>query len=224
MSAAARTRVKICCIASADEARTAIAHGANALGLVSRMPSGPGVIPEPRIREIAGALPPGVASVLLTSPQDSAAIIDQQRRCRVNTIQICDALPAHAYRELRAALPGVSLMQVIHVRDDDAVEEARAIAPEVDAILLDSGNPNRAVKELGGTGRVHDWSISRAIVAAVDVPVFLAGGLNADNVGAAIRAVRPFAVDICTGVRSEGALDAAKLGRFFASVSAAHDL
>ena len=156
------------------------------------------------IAEIAATVPPGVSSFLLTCKEDAASIIDQQRRLRVNTIQICDRLPPGSHRELREALPGVSLVQVIHVTGPESVDEAIAVAPEVDAILLDSGNQSLAIKELGGTGRTHDWNLSRRIREAIDVPMFLAGGLNPSNVAAAIREVQPFGIDVCSGLRSEG--------------------
>ena len=216
-----RTRVKICCISSVAEAEAAVAAGADAIGLVSAMPSGPGVIGEDLIAEIAAAAPPALGTFLLTSEVEPAAIATQQRRCRVNTIQLCDALDASAYPALREALPGIALVQVIHVRDESAVGEALDVAPAVDGLLLDSGNPTAPVKELGGTGRVHDWALSRRIVAEVPCPVFLAGGLNPDNVAEAIHAVRPYGVDLCTGVRSEGDLDAAKLAAFMGAVAAA---
>lgn len=213
-----KPRVKICCIGSVAEAWMAIDHGASALGLVSEMPSGPGPIPESLIAEIAAEIPPGISSFLLTCRQDAASIIDQQRRLRVNTIQLCDRLPAGTHRELRAALPGVSLVQVVHVTGPEAVEEATAVAPYVDAVLLDSGNQSLAVKELGGTGRTHDWSLSRKIREAIDVPLFLAGGLKPHNVAAAIQEVQPFGIDVCSGLRTEGTLDRHKLSAFFAAI------
>jgi phosphoribosylanthranilate isomerase len=215
MKATEKPRVKVCCITSVEEAWLAIEHGASALGLVSAMPSGPGPIPEELIAEIAAKIPPGVSSFLLTCQQDADAIIDQQRRLRVNTIQICDRLPSGSYSRLREALPGVSLVQVIHVTGPEAVDEAIAIAPEVDAILLDSGNQSLPIKELGGTGRTHDWRLSRAIREAIDVPLFLAGGLKPENVSEAIREVRPFGIDVCSGLRIEGRLDPQKLKAFF---------
>lgn len=196
----------------------AIEHGASAVGLVSAMPSGPGPIPEDLIAEIAATIPPGVSSFLLTCRQDAGAIIDQQRRLRVNTIQICDRLPAGSHRELREALPGVSLVQVVHVSGPESVDEAIAVAPFVDAVLLDSGNQSLAIKELGGTGRTHDWSLSRKIREAIDVPMFLAGGLKPDNVAAAIQAVQPFGIDVCSGLRTNGLLDRHKLSEFFSHV------
>ena len=211
-------RVKICCIASREEARMAVECGASAVGLVSEMPSGPGVIDEELIAEIAARVPPTVATFLLTCGQDADSIIGQQRRCRVNTIQLCDRVPREVYGELRARLPGVSLVQVVHVRGEDSFEEALSVAPHVDALLLDSGNQTLAVKELGGTGRTHDWRVSRRIRDAVGVPVFLAGGLKPENVAEAIEAVRPFGLDVCSGVRSDGQLDAGKLKRFFAHI------
>jgi phosphoribosylanthranilate isomerase len=218
MEAISHPRVKICCISSVQEARLAIRYGASALGLVSAMPSGPGVIEEDEIAKIADAIPPSVASFLLTSRQDVEVIIAQQRRCRVNTLQLVDSMPEGSYQRLREALPGIALVQVIHVRGLESLEEAREAAPHVQALLLDSGNPTLAVKELGGTGRVHDWDVSRAIREAVKVPIFLAGGLKPENVQEAIKRVGPFGLDLCGGVRTDGHLDEEKLARFFQSV------
>ena len=221
MHAIRKPRVKICCIRSLDEAGLAIKAGASALGLVSRMPSGPGVIPEELIAIIAARVPPGVATFLLTSQLDAGTIIAQQRRTGVNTLQIVDRLKSGALQELRAVLPGIALVQVVHVRGLESIEEACAVAPFVNALLLDSGNPSLPVKELGGTGRTHDWSISSRIREAVQVPVFLAGGLNAGNVAEAIRQVEPFGIDVCSGVRTDGRLDAAKLTNFIRAVASA---
>ena len=211
-------RIKICCIATVEEAFLAIRAGASAIGLVSAMPSGPGVIPKERIAEIAARIPPPIATFLLTSSQDPREIIEQQRRCRTKTIQICDRLERKDYAVLRHALPGIGIVQVIHVTGPSSVEEAFTIAPYVDAILLDSGNQSLPVKELGGTGRLHDWNLSRAICENVRVPVFLAGGLRPENVEKAIRQVNPFGLDVCSGVRTDGALDPAKLTAFFDAV------
>ncbi len=211
-------RVKICCISSLEEAGTAIRFGASALGLVGHMPSGPGVISDELIAEIAHSVPPPVSTFLLTSETDADAIIHHQRKVRTNTVQIVDALQSGTYSEIRRSLPGVKLVQVIHVTDESSVDEAQQIAPDVDAILLDSGNPKLAVKELGGTGRTHNWELSRRIVESVRVPVFLAGGLRPDNVRAAIEAVQPFGLDLCSGVRTEGKLDPFKLEQFFKAV------
>lgn len=212
------TQVKICCIGSADEARTAVAAGAQALGLVSAMPSGPGVIDEALIADIAAQVPSPVQTFLLTSRQRASEIIAQHRRCRTTTLQLVDHVPADELRRLRDALPDVTLVQVIHVTGPASVDEALAVAPQVDALLLDSGNPSAAVKELGGTGRTHDWMHSRQIVRASPRPVYLAGGLNATNVARAIATVRPFGLDLCSGVRSAGRLDPDKLRAFFAAV------
>lgn len=209
-----RPRLKICCIASRDEALLAVRHGASALGLVSAMPSGPGVISEESIGAIAAEVPPPVLSVLLTSRTDPASIVEQQRRLRVGALQICDRLPAGAHAVLRRELPGITLIQVIHVTGPESLEEAREVAGAVDALLLDSGNPRLPVKELGGTGRRHDWRLSRRIREAVPVPVFLAGGITPDRVPQAIGEVAPFALDVCTGVRTDGRLDEAKLEAF----------
>ena len=212
------TRVKICCIASEEEAALAVRMGASALGLVSRMPSGPGPIPESRIRDIARTVPPGVATFLLTSETTAEPIIAQQRYCGANTLQLVDEVAPGVYSALRDALPGIRIVQVIHVRDEAALAESRQLSPLVDAILLDSGNPSLSIKELGGTGRAHDWAVSRKIRDTVQVPVYLAGGLNPGNVGKAIAQVQPFGVDVCSGLRTEGRLDATKLEQFMRAV------
>lgn len=191
----------------------AVEAGASALGLVSHMPSGPGVIGDELIAEIAARVPPAIGTFLLTSRQSVDEIVTQQHFCRTNTIQICDHLVHGTHRELKQALPGISIVQVVHVTGTESVEEAAALT-DVDAILLDSGNQRLAVKELGGTGRTHDWSLSRAIRERVQVPLFLAGGLIPENVSQAIRDVGPFGLDVCSGVRTGGQLDGEKLVRF----------
>lgn len=217
-----KPRVKICCISSLGEAQLAIRYGASALGLVSSMPSGPGVIDEDMIATITASAPPGVATFLLTSLQSADAIIAQQRRCGANTLQICDALTHGTYGEIRNALPGIGVVQVIHVRDEASVEEAKQVAAQgVHAILLDSGNQSLAIKELGGTGKTHDWNLSRRIVEAADVPVYLAGGLRASNVASAIQQVQPFGLDLCSSVRTNDQLDESKLAAFFGAVNGA---
>ena len=213
--------VKICCIASIGEARMAVEHGATALGFVSRMPSGPGPIEESLIASIVPHVPSGIATFLLTCETTAAPIIAQQRRTGVNTLQLVDEVERGTYALLRDALPGISIVQVIHVTDEQSVEDAVTASAEVDALLLDSGNPRLAVKELGGTGRVHDWKLSREIRARVGVPVYLAGGLNPGNVSEAIRAVEPFGVDICSGVRTDGGLDPEKLAAFTSAARSA---
>jgi phosphoribosylanthranilate isomerase len=214
-------RVKVCCILNRAEADLAVSLGASALGLVSSMPSGPGVIDDEQVADIAAHAPPAVATFLLTARQDADGILEQHARCRTSTIQLVDHVEVRELERLRRTLLGTKLVQVIHVRDAASVRGARDVAPYVDALLLDSGNPNLAVKELGGTGRVHDWGLSAEIRSAVDKPVFLAGGLRASNVAEALRVVAPFGLDLCTGVRTDGALSAEKLRAFMDAVHAA---
>jgi phosphoribosylanthranilate isomerase len=218
MEATRTPRVKICCIASVEEAALAVEMGASALGLVSHMPSGPGVISDELIANIAATVPPSIGTFLLTSRQSVDEIVAQQRFCRTNTIQICDHLTRGTHRELKDALPGISIVQVVHVTGPESVDEAAAVAPNVDAILLDSGNQRLAVKELGGTGRRHDWTLSRKIRESIGIPIFLAGGITPENVAQAIHEVAPFGLDLCSGVRTSGKLDAEKLKRFFGAV------
>jgi len=211
-------RIKICCINSIEEAKVAVNFGASAIGLVAKMPSGPGPISDDLIREIAASVPPPVATFLLTSETSVDEIIRHHQRTNTNTIQIVDSLSEGTYSQLRSALPSTKIVQVIHVVDEHSVDEAIRIAESVDAILLDSGNPNLKIKELGGTGRVHNWELSRRIRINAKCPVFLAGGLKPENVKQAIETVRPYGVDVCSGVRTDGNLDIRKLELFFREV------
>lgn len=212
------TAVKICCIASEAEAQLALGYGADALGFVAEMPSGPGVIDDDSIARIISTLPAGTTSFLLTSRTQPDAVVEHVKLCQPTTVQLVDAVPDETYAALKRNCPNVKIVQVIHVEGKDALHAAQKAAAHVDAILLDSGAPSADVKEFGGTGRVHDWSVSCRIVEAVNTPVYLAGGLSADNVGLAIKVVQPFGVDLCSGVRTNGALDGRKLKGFMAAV------
>ena len=210
--------VKICCITSLREAWMAMEAGASALGLVGHMPSGPGIIGDNLIAEIVRAVPPPVATFLLTSQTSAGAIIRHHRKVHTNSLQLVDIPESGSYEEIRRVLPAIKIVQVIHVTGEESVDQALTIANEVDALLLDSGNPALKVKILGGTGQKHDWKISRRIVEEAPVPVFLAGGLNPENVREAIEQVGPFGLDLCNGVRTHGKLDQKKLEAFFRAI------
>lgn len=208
-------KIKICCISSIDEAELAIKYGASAIGLVTEMPSGPGVISEDLIEEIAASVPSTIDTFLLTSKINADSIIAQHNKCKTTTLQIVDSVSIDVYDKLRKELPSIKLVQVIHITGEKSINEAKSIAQFVDALLLDSGNQKLKVKELGGTGRTHDWTISRKIRDAVSVPIFLAGGINAKNVLDAAKKVEPFGIDLCSGVRENGKLSEKLLSEFF---------
>ncbi|MFZ4560490.1 MAG: phosphoribosylanthranilate isomerase [Saprospiraceae bacterium] len=211
-------RIKVCCISSIEESRQAVRMGAAAVGLVGPMPSGPGIIRDEDIRVIAAHTPPPVATFLLSGETDAASIAAHHAKAQTNTLQLVDAVPEAEYAVLRSLLPGVKIVQVVHVLGECSVEEALQVAPHVDALLLDSGNPFLEVKVLGGTGKTHDWAVSRQICRQSPIPVFLAGGLHAGNVRRALDEVDPYGLDLCSGVRSDGHLDIAKLEAFFKAV------
>jgi phosphoribosylanthranilate isomerase len=213
-----KTRVKICCISSLEEADLAVKYGASAIGLVGNMPSGPGIIDDELIRKITKFTPPPISTFLLTSETNSGTIIAHYKKAYTSTIQIVDQLEGRKYQNIRNELPSVKLVQVIHVIDDNSVKEAIEISKFVDAILLDSGNPNLHIKELGGTGRTHNWDLSKEIRKRINIPVFLAGGLNKNNIKKAIEHVQPYGVDLCSGVRTDGRLDENKLRDFFEEI------
>lgn len=219
-----RTRLKICCIQNMKEVRLAMNAGADALGLVAEMPTGPGPISDALIAEIAMQVPPPLATFLLTCRTDPAALVDHVQHSRCNTVQLCDLPRPGAYLALRRQCPGIKIVQVIHVQDDDSLREAESAHHAADALLLDSGRTRSGIKELGGTARTHDWSLSARIVADSPIPVFLAGGLTPANIAHAIHTVRPFGVDLCNGVRTAGALDPTKLTAFTTALRSADSL
>ncbi len=210
-----KVKVKICCISSIEEASLAIAHGAAAIGLVGRMPSGPGIITDELIHSIAKTVLPPIDSFLLTSETSAEAIIAHHNKVNTTTIQIVDALNGREYHKIREAIPHVKLVQVIHVLDEKAVQEAIEISEWVDAILLDSGNPNLSTKVLGGTGKIHNWDLSKKIRENISIPTYLAGGINKDNIRKAIDHVQPYGIDLCSSVRTNGQLDERKLEELF---------
>jgi phosphoribosylanthranilate isomerase len=179
------------------------------------------MIADELIAEIAASIPPPVSRFLLTSRTDPASVVEHVAACRVDTVQLVDAVPAETYAALQSELPHVRVVQVVHVEGNDAVMEAQRVAPHVHAILLDSGRPKALMRELGGTGRTHDWRISREVVLSVpDTPVFLAGGIGPGNVREAIRQVRPYGIDLCSAVRTEGRLDPVKVAHLVAEIEA----
>lgn len=219
-----RTRIKICCIASIGEAQLAIEAGADALGLVARMPSGPGPIADQLIVEVTAYAPPPIASFLLTSESNAEGIAAHVARTNPTAVQIVSHIEPCESERLASLIPNVRRVQVIHIEDEEALKLIPVYSPHVHAFLLDSGRPNDAVPVYGGTGRVHDWSISAEFVRASLRPVFLAGGLSADNAAEAIRRVRPYGLDLCSSVRTEGQLDADKLAAFMQAVRRADEV
>ena len=213
-----RTRVKICCISSIEEAQLAIEYGADAIGLVGEMPSGPGVIDNDLARKIARNTPPTVETFLLTSREKGDAIADHVECCGTTTVQIVRHIDVAEYQRIIERLPNTRRVQVIHVEDESTITLVKKYEPFVHAFLLDSGRPSASVAELGGTGRAHDWQISAEIVTKTAKPVFLAGGLKPENVREAIKSVAPFGLDLCSGVRTNDKLDEIKLRDFTKNV------
>lgn len=216
-----RVRIKVCCIASPQEAQIAIDAGADALGLVAAMPSGPGPISDEQIATIAGLVPPPISTFMLTAETTAETISNHVERTRPTAVQIVSHIDPEESAKLATLQPSVRRVQVIHVEDESALDLISVYTPYAHAFLLDSGRPSAAVPELGGTGRPHDWSISRAFVEASSLPVFLAGGLTPENVGQAVRTVRPFGLDLCSGVRTDDRLDPEKLNAFVSAATAA---
>lgn len=213
-----KIQVKVCCIASAVEARLAVGLGADAVGLVGHMPSGPGVIGVAVAAQIANEMPGGTDTFLLTSAMCASEIVQDLTVCPASAVQIVRHIDPGEYPELIEAAPQVRRIQVVHIEDEGALELLARYQPFVDAFLLDSGKTFGADQQFGGTGATHNWAISRRFVENTDIPVYLAGGLKSTNVFEAITQVRPYGVDLCTGVRTDDQLDPAKLEAFMSEV------
>jgi phosphoribosylanthranilate isomerase len=213
-----KIKVKICCISSHQEAQMAIEQGATALGLVGPMPSGPGIIDDELIADIASKTPSHIETFLLTSETSAVEIIKHHQKVNTTTIQIVDKLVEGHYEDIREHCPKVKLVQVIHILDESSIDEAIEASKHVDFILLDSGNPHQEIKTLGGTGNTHNWDISQTIRKNINVPLYLAGGLNPQNVQQAIETVKPYGLDLCSGVRTDNKLDQNKLESFFQNI------
>ena len=214
-------KLKICCINSHDEAKTAISAGADLLGLVADMPSGEGMIEDHKIREIAASIKSFNNSVLLTSRTDAESIIEHHKETITSHIQIVDYIDVKNYQEIRKSLPDIKLIQVVHVEDESSYSLAMNLSNYVDFILLDSGKPSAKKRTLGGTGDTHNWNISKKIVRDCSIPVYLAGGINHSNVVEAIQKVKPYGIDLCTGLRTNNKLDKNKLNVFMEAIKRA---
>jgi phosphoribosylanthranilate isomerase len=218
---------KICCMQSEAEIDMAAAAGARAVGIVGPMPNGAGFLDEETAARLARYAVKRhgdkVWATLLTKRTRAADIADHVAATGANAVQIVDRPEAGTHAFLRARFPALKILQVIHVEDERAINEARDCGAEVDAILLDSGKPSAASPTFGGTGDTHDWSVSRRIVETCGRPAFLAGGLTPQNAGEALRAVRPYGLDICSGLREKDrgyALNVEKLAAFAAALRA----
>lgn len=200
------------------EAITALQLGADMLGFVSEMPSGPGFLDLDNIASIINQLPRETKSILLTSAPSVDTILNQHRIVDTWGIQLVDIISLPDLVELRVRLPHVTLIQAIHITSVRAIKLALKYSSLVDMLLLDSGNPSGKKRTLGGTGKVHNWNISREICSLSPLPVFLAGGLNSENISGALSSVKPYGFDLCTGVRTGGDLDSDKLQAFFKKI------
>ena len=211
-------KVKICCISNLNEAALAIKYGAFAIGLVGEMPSGPGVIDIKLSREIVKGVGDKIHTFYLSSKTEAVHIIEEYKQVGSSFIQLVDIVKPYEYQVIRDEIGDVKIVQVIHVMDEGAIAYAQSIEDKVDMILLDSGNPGLATKKLGGTGKTHDWELSKKIVDSVQIPVFLAGGLMPENVRKAVLDVGSYGLDVCSGIRSGGFLDEAKLARLMRNI------
>lgn len=194
-----RLWVKICGIGTRADLDTAVMAGADAIGLICGTTHfSEDALTVGQARELAAAAPARVSTVLVTHLVDSAEILDLADAVGADTVQIHGEVGIGTVREVfarrRDSLRVIAAVHVTGEDAEDALARAREMSTVSHAVLLDSRTESR----LGGTGLTHDWGVSRRIVGALAADgrrVILAGGLDAGNVAAAIRAVAPYGVD-----------------------------
>lgn len=219
MSAVIRT--KVCGMTKIEDARAAVDAGSDAIGcLVGLDDDVPDRVETGAAREIFASLPPFVARVLVTHRTAVTDVVDLARVTGAQVVQLHGAFPLDAIPELRRASPHLSIVKCAHVVDEGSIDEALRAAEAADAVLLDS----RTADRVGGTGRVHDWSISARIVARSPKPVILAGGLTPENVADAIERVHPWGVDVNSGVRGPDGLKSHARIRAFVAAAKGHGI
>ncbi|MBI3781982.1 MAG: phosphoribosylanthranilate isomerase [Deltaproteobacteria bacterium] len=211
-------RIQIAGVATLDEALALEALGVDALGFTVRLPSGlHDDLTEAKARSIISALPPFISTVAITYVDNAREAVDLCRYLGVSALQLHGEFPAADIDLVRAGLPHLKIIRAVHVTGEQAFVEARSLARRVDALILDTFDPQTG--RHGATGKTHDWTISRKIVEGVPAKVILAGGLTPENVGAAIRTVRPWGVDVHTGVEdADGRRDVGRMQAFVAAV------
>ncbi|NLZ30120.1 MAG: phosphoribosylanthranilate isomerase [Methanomicrobiales archaeon] len=200
-------RVKFCGTTSRMDMQCAIDAGCDALGFIMGVVhQSSDVVTPAEAAEMIRWLPPFIEPVAVTHLQDPEDLIKLVRDSRCTTLQIQNTIEPFATDAIRDALPFVKIVKAVHVMDESAIRTGKLYEPYVDALLLDS----RTREKIGGTGIPHDWNISAEIVANSAIPVILAGGLTPENVAGAIRRVRPYGVDVHTGIKKDGIRDPEK--------------
>jgi len=206
------TRAKICGIRDDGARDVAVAAGADAVGFVVEIPRSKRSIDRGKAKHLIEGLPPFVSSVIVVEPESVAEAANLALDTGADVIQVNDSLSFEDLATLKEMVP-TRVVATVPARPG-GLDHARRMAEVADAILLDSLEEGK----LGGTGTVHDWNLSADLVRKVDVPVILAGGLNPENVAAAIKTVRPYAVDVSSGVETDGAKDPKKIEAFLREV------
>jgi len=210
-------KVKICGVRTAEDAVKCVEAGADAVGML--LAPSPRRITPVQAGEIVKILPPFVTPVIVMMPSSAGEAVEMARMVNPGAIQLQGDEPPEMLADIRRALPGIRLIKAVHVGGGDELEKARAYEQVADAILLDTMSPNK-----GGSGQTHDWAVSRTIAASIKKPVVLAGGLGPGNVAAAVRAVKPYAVDVASGVEGEGRVkDMALIEKFIRNAKEALD-
>ena len=217
--------VQVAGVIDRDEAEMLISAGVEMLGFPLRLKDGREDLPETEAADIVAATHGRCDAVAITYRDTAAEVIELCDSLGFNAVQLHGAISREEVLALRKARPAMTLIKSLVVSADNEAQLVREIddtAELIDAYITDTHDPSTG--RTGATGKVHDWSVSAALVGYSPKPVILAGGLNPENVGAAISAVRPASVDAHTGLEGpDGRKDETLVKRFLAEARAAWD-
>lgn len=207
------TRIKVCGIMNSEELMQAVLAGADGVGFIVEIDQSRHRLSAKDAADMIKLVPLFTKSVAVIAPEDVEGAVQLALKTGADVLQVHGSLSADDMAELRGR---VASKLVATVAAGSSLDEIRDYAASADAVLLDTLSNGK----LGGTGAVHDWNKSAAIVKSLKVPVILAGGLNPGNVAAAIKKVGPYAVDASSGLETAGKKDPQKIFSFIKEVRA----
>lgn len=207
-------RVKICGIKNVEDALKSVEYGADAIGvLVGQEHNSKDFISIKTAKKIIESLPPLVSSVLVTHINNSEEISHMIKTIGVTTVQLHSDIDIQGIEKIKFNCPNVKIIKLVHVIDEKSMQQVDFFANSSDAILLDT--INNVTDQVGGTGKTHNWEIDRKIVEHTNAKIIIAGGLNPNNIKEAIHKIKPYGVDVNTGVQNKNGLkDYEKLKEF----------
>ncbi len=215
-------RIQMAGIRNIADALNSVECGVDIIGLlVGQKHTSDDFISKETAKEIKLSLPKGVTTTLITHLENASEIIDIARFIDVDYIQLHSYIEESEVDKIRETLPDKKLLRLIHISEDGETLNDISKIKNVDFYFTDS--INLKTNQVGGTGLTHDFERDRELVASLNKPVFVAGGLTPENVAEVVKLCQPYGVDVNSGCRGKnGGRDKAKM-RKFVSQARKHD-